>query len=211
MSQRRQIKGCTSLRQCYHSDTFFKLPQQDNFTSSKFAPQTFTNKTTIGLPSSTPVWLLTILLSRSTKAAPQCSRGTNASSKSRNLYHPLEVRQSSMSFSHRRPLPPEMSLSWTAQYGLNWTTSVPAQGATIVYSGNWQACSAGQSYNLDSIGEWVVNDNNPNADANSLNIGSNGYSMPVNVIGIRVPASGSQYVFFSSYRTTFLRYWLTGQ
>lgn len=90
-----------------------------------------------------------------------------------------------------RALAPEMSISWTAQYGLNWTTSVPAQGATVVYSGNWQACSAGQSYDLDSIGEWVVNDNNPYADANSLNIGSNGYSMPVNVVvGVEDPSTG---------------------
>ncbi|GAB1311889.1 hypothetical protein MFIFM68171_02099 [Madurella fahalii] len=61
-------------------------------------------------------------------------------------------------------LAPNMNISWKVQYGLNWATKVPAPGAKVEYSGVWQACGAGQSYNLNSVGEWVVNDNDPNAD-----------------------------------------------
>ena len=85
-------------------------------------------------------------------------------------------------------LGPNMSVSWTVQYGLNWTQNVPDPGAKVTYSGAWQACSIGQSYNLDPAGEWVVNDKDPNANPNSLNVGSNGYSGPVNiVVGVQNP------------------------
>ena len=85
-------------------------------------------------------------------------------------------------------LGPNMSVSWTVQYGLNWTTNVPAPAAQVTYSGVWQACSAGQSYNLDPAGEWVVNDKDPNAKQDSLNVGSNGYQEPVNIIvGVQNP------------------------
>ncbi|KFG85441.1 hypothetical protein MANI_114830 [Metarhizium anisopliae] len=52
-------------------------------------------------------------------------------------------------------LAPHMTVSWTPQYGLNWTTQMPARGAQVVNSGNWQPCDLGQSYNLTSDGEWI--------------------------------------------------------
>lgn len=79
-------------------------------------------------------------------------------------------------------LSPTMNVSWTPQYGLNWTTQMPARGAQVVYSGNWQACALGQSYNLTSDGEWVINNNDPHKDARSVNVGLNGYPGPVNII-----------------------------
>lgn len=85
-------------------------------------------------------------------------------------------------------LSPNISVTWAEQYGLNWTMNVPTPGAQVTCTGAWQACSLGQSYNLDHAGEWIVNDSDPNADAHSLNIGSNGYQTPVNVIvGVQDP------------------------
>ena len=63
-------------------------------------------------------------------------------------------------------LAPSMSVSWTVQYGLNWTSNIPAPAAQVTYGGAWQAYSIGQSYNLDHAGEWVVNDKDPNAKPN---------------------------------------------
>lgn len=36
-------------------------------------------------------------------------------------------------------LAPNMDVSWQTQYGLNWSTNVPAKGAKVEYSGFWQA------------------------------------------------------------------------
>jgi len=83
-----------------------------------------------------------------------------------------------------------MDVAWTTVYGLNWTTNVPASGAQVVYSGEWQQCSLGSSYDLNQEGEWVPNQNDPNADPKSLNVGSNGYQTAVNVIvGVQDPTT----------------------
>lgn len=81
-------------------------------------------------------------------------------------------------------LGPNMSVSWTTQYGLNWTTDIPDPGAKVTYSGHWQPCSLGQSFDIDDDGFFVENDNNPDARDDSLNIGSNNYGDPdgVNII-----------------------------
>ena len=36
-------------------------------------------------------------------------------------------------------LGPNMSVSWTVQYGLNWTTNIPAPAAQVTYSEVWQS------------------------------------------------------------------------
>jgi len=36
-------------------------------------------------------------------------------------------------------LAPNMSVSWQTQYGLNWSTKIPAKGAKVEYFGRWQA------------------------------------------------------------------------
>ncbi|KAG8412774.1 hypothetical protein J3458_013213 [Metarhizium acridum] len=79
-------------------------------------------------------------------------------------------------------LAPNMEVSWTPEYGLNWTTQMADPGAKVIYTGNWQACKLGESYNLTSVGEWVINNNDPNKDANSVNVGSNGYPQAVNIV-----------------------------
>ncbi|KAJ4251400.1 hypothetical protein NW762_011382 [Fusarium torreyae] len=77
---------------------------------------------------------------------------------------------------------PNIEIQWTATYGLNWTTSVSAPGAQVTISGNWQQCNLGDSYDLDSSGEWVADQSNPSAKSNSLNVGKNGFQEPVNII-----------------------------
>ncbi|EFY88804.1 hypothetical protein MAC_05239 [Metarhizium acridum CQMa 102] len=79
-------------------------------------------------------------------------------------------------------LAPNMEVSWTPEYGLNWTTQMADPGAKVIYTGNWQACKLGESYNLTNVGEWVINNKDPNKDANSVNVGSNGYPQAVNIV-----------------------------
>ncbi|KAM3458393.1 hypothetical protein MY3296_000599 [Beauveria thailandica] len=68
-------------------------------------------------------------------------------------------------------LAPEMDVSWTETYGLNWTQKVPAPGARVTYNGNWQECQLGDSNDLNSNG-------------------SNGYGSPINIlVGIQDPNS----------------------
>ncbi|EFY97022.1 hypothetical protein X797_007509 [Metarhizium robertsii] len=96
-------------------------------------------------------------------------------------------------------LAPSMNVSWTPQYGLNWTTQMPASGAQVVYSGNWQPCDLGQSYNLTSDGEWIINNDDPNKDSMSVNVGLNGYPGPVNIIvGILDPNTNIWQAIFVS-------------
>ncbi|KAH0592959.1 hypothetical protein MHUMG1_09205 [Metarhizium humberi] len=98
-----------------------------------------------------------------------------------------------------KSLSPTMTVSWTPQYGLNWTTQMPANGAQVVYSGNWQPCDLGQSYNLTSDGEWVINNNDPHKDAMSVNVGLNGYPGPVNImVGILDPNNNTWQAIFVS-------------
>ncbi|KAF4334657.1 splicing factor 3b [Fusarium beomiforme] len=88
-------------------------------------------------------------------------------------------------------LGPNMEVQWTTTYGLNWTTNIPSAGSTVVYSGDWQQCNLGDSYDLNSVGEWVPNQNNPNSKSNSLNIGKNNYQEAVNVIvGVQDASTG---------------------
>ena len=76
---------------------------------------------------------------------------------------------------------PNMSVTWTGMYGLGYLTDIPAPGAKVTYNGHWQPCTLGESYDIDSNGLWVPNQNDPSAKSDSLNIGNNNY-MPVFVI-----------------------------
>ena len=88
-------------------------------------------------------------------------------------------------------LAPSMTVKWTTLYGLNWTSQVPNLGAQVTYNGKWQSCDLGQSFDLDEYGLWQANQNNPNAKRDYLNVGSNGYATPVNiVVGVQDPRSG---------------------
>ncbi|OJZ79686.1 hypothetical protein ASPFODRAFT_54811 [Aspergillus luchuensis CBS 106.47] len=92
-------------------------------------------------------------------------------------------------------LGPNMTISWTPKYGLNWTQNIPNQSAKVTYSGEWQDCALGDTYDLDSTGSWVKINGYKDADPEALNISKNGYGLDVNVIvGIYDPAS-SKWIF----------------
>ena len=85
----------------------------------------------------------------------------------------------------------EMSVAWSTTYGLNWTAKMPAKGAEVKFSGIWQECGLGQSYDLDTTGLWVPNQNNAKADKNSVNVGANHYPVPVHVmVGVKDEETG---------------------
>jgi len=85
-----------------------------------------------------------------------------------------------------------MSILWSTVYGLNWVAEIPAEGTTVTYSGKWQECTPGQSFDLSSTGLWAPNNNNPNADKNSLNVGSNDYPQEVHIlVGVKNTNTGN--------------------
>jgi hypothetical protein len=67
-------------------------------------------------------------------------------------------------------LAPTMSISWKEVYGLNFSTSVPAAGAEVTYTGKWTPCAIGGGYKLSAVGTWVPNNDDPNNEADSLNV-----------------------------------------
>ncbi|EKJ69008.1 hypothetical protein NXS19_011316 [Fusarium pseudograminearum] len=79
-------------------------------------------------------------------------------------------------------LAPNMTVSWSVNYGLNWTAGIPNKGEKVEYGGVWQSCALGDSFNLDQGGEWITNQNNPKAKPDALNVGKNGYQIAVNII-----------------------------
>ncbi|KAK4660731.1 hypothetical protein QC762_121595 [Podospora pseudocomata] len=87
-------------------------------------------------------------------------------------------------------LAPHMNVQWTTVYGINWATEMPAQGATVTYSGKWKQCNLGDSYTLTQDGVWAATQENPNAKENALNIASNDYEVPVHVlVGVQDPST----------------------
>ncbi|MCJ1379038.1 hypothetical protein MMC17_002137 [Xylographa soralifera] len=70
-------------------------------------------------------------------------------------------------------LSPRASVTWTVQYGLNWTLDIPVGNAQVTVGGIWQACDPGQVFDLDSNGLFQ-----PSSVASKpayLKIGKNGY------------------------------------
>lgn len=91
-------------------------------------------------------------------------------------------------------LGPNMSVSWSESYALNWSTQIAAPGSEVVYSGSWKPCAIGASFDLDSNGFFQPNPNNPNADKNSLNVGKNNYAVAVNIIvGVQDPRNPGKF------------------
>ncbi|KAF5122599.1 hypothetical protein E5D57_013085 [Metarhizium anisopliae] len=98
-----------------------------------------------------------------------------------------------------KSLAPNISVSWSPTYGLNWSRKMANPGAKVLYAGNWQACDLGQSYDLTKVGEWVINNNDTNRDPNSVNVGNNGYPEAVNiVVGILNPETQKWEAIFVS-------------
>ena len=81
---------------------------------------------------------------------------------------------------------PRATISWNVQYGLNWTTGVPAGNAQVTVGGAWQACNPGDSYDLNKDGLWVKSDPaTSKPKPNYLNIGKN-YCQYPGVTGINI-------------------------
>lgn len=83
---------------------------------------------------------------------------------------------------HSKKLSPSMTISWVPKYGLNWTSDMPNKGSKVTYTGRWQPCELGQSYNLTDTGGWEINNADPNKDPLAVNVGKNGYSESVNIV-----------------------------
>ncbi|TLD24007.1 hypothetical protein PspLS_06968 [Pyricularia sp. CBS 133598] len=80
-------------------------------------------------------------------------------------------------------LQPRATISWVVQYALNWTVTLPTDGISVTVGGEWQVCDKGQSFDLDSTGEW-----NPSASPGQpgwLSVGNVGYSYP-GVTGVHI-------------------------
>ena len=87
-------------------------------------------------------------------------------------------------------LSPRATISWTVQYGLNWTLNIPAGNAQVTVGGIWQPCNPGEVYDIDSIG--LFKPSTVPAKANFLMVGKNGYkyggSSGINiVVGVKSP------------------------
>lgn len=73
-------------------------------------------------------------------------------------------------------LQPKASISWVVEYGLNWTLTLPTDGISVTVGGDWQVCNKGESFDLDSIGEWSRSTSPGQPDW--LTVGKINYSYP---------------------------------
>lgn len=88
-------------------------------------------------------------------------------------------------------LSPRASVTWTVQYGLNWTLDIPTGNAQVTVGGAWQACNPGQVFDVDSNGVFQ-----PSSIASKpafLKIGKNGYHYAGTsgihiLVGVQTPA-----------------------
>ena len=70
-------------------------------------------------------------------------------------------------------LAPRAVITWTVQYGLNWTLDVPTAKANITIGGAWQPCNPGQVFDIDDVGLFQPSAEPPTPKF--LKIGKNGY------------------------------------
>lgn len=77
-------------------------------------------------------------------------------------------------------------ISWTDTYALNYTFSVPAQGASVTGGGEWQTMNLGDYYAIDANGAWVAGTPPVSPQSNSLNISANDYQSVHIVVGLPV-------------------------
>lgn len=50
------------------------------------------------------------------------------------------------------------------------------------HTGVWKDCELGDSYDLNDVGMWVLNERNSNTDKNSLNVGRNASGVGIYVV-----------------------------
>jgi hypothetical protein len=74
-------------------------------------------------------------------------------------------------------------ITWEAQYGMNWTQTLPDPGASVTVGGEWQACSLGQVFDIDKYGLWVPS--SVPSEAGFMKVGTVNYQYP-GVVGIHI-------------------------
>ncbi|MCJ1435479.1 hypothetical protein MMC27_004852 [Xylographa pallens] len=89
-----------------------------------------------------------------------------------------------------KSLAPRASVTWTVQYGLNWTLDIPAGNAQVTVGGIWQACNPGQVFDLDSNG--LFQPSSVSSKPDYLKIGKNGYHYAGTsgvhiIVGVKTP------------------------
>jgi len=62
------------------------------------------------------------------------------------------------------------TLTWTENYALNYTFTVPGGGAAVTGQGNWQAVNLGDYYTINEFGAWVAG---TGPSSNVLNVVNN--------------------------------------
>ncbi|KAI5358240.1 hypothetical protein Slin15195_G065670 [Septoria linicola] len=85
-------------------------------------------------------------------------------------------------------LAPDMTISWTEDYGLNWVQDMSKPGVNVTYGGQWIGGKLGDCFKLDSRGVYIK-DNSSTGEKDALNVVSNDYAVPVHVIvGVKDPS-----------------------
>lgn len=87
-------------------------------------------------------------------------------------------------------LAPRANITWTVEYGLNWTLDVPIGSAQITMGGDWQSCAPGQVYDVDEDGLWAPS--SEPSKSGYLKVGKNSYRYGTNtginiIVGVKTP------------------------
>ena len=61
------------------------------------------------------------------------------------------------------------TLTWTENYALNYTFTVPGGGAVVTGEGNWQPVDLGDYYIIDNTGAWVAGTGPPSTALHVVN------------------------------------------
>ncbi|KAL9043860.1 MAG: hypothetical protein Q9214_002964 [Letrouitia sp. 1 TL-2023] len=89
-------------------------------------------------------------------------------------------------------LSPRATVTWTVQYGLNWTLDVPTGNAKVTIGGQWQACDPGEVFDLNKLGLFEPSSVAPKPGF--LKVGKNHYIYDIKsgvhiIVGVRSPGS----------------------
>jgi hypothetical protein len=88
-------------------------------------------------------------------------------------------------------LSPRSTVTWTVQYGLNWTLDIPTGNAQVTIGGIWQACDPGQVFDVDKFG--LFQPSSVASRPGFLTVGKNNYRYDGTsgihiIVGVQTPA-----------------------
>ncbi|KAK1753631.1 hypothetical protein QBC47DRAFT_430456 [Echria macrotheca] len=78
---------------------------------------------------------------------------------------------------------PITQISWTEEYALGWTASVPSDGVRVSILGRWQPCNKGETYDINNLGYWTPSQEP--REPGWLSVGKINYTHP-KVLGIHI-------------------------